>query len=298
MFLEPVHKFLIREQEARSPHQKKTAVVTRPLGQSAALRQMLAEHDIETFEFPLFEIAPVADSAPLTHAFKQLEQYALVIFSAPNAVHYALSHMPTGRWPRSVPIGVVGPGSARALASHGIAAPKHRVIAPPLQGPADRAHYAEAVGSEALARALEQALGLAALAGRRVLILRAERGREWLAEVLRAHHAQVDIVTAYQCRPVIPTASQWTRIHALLAGQPHAWLLTSSSGVRHLASLAQKQLNTPSQKCLRYAPVVVLHARIAHAARAAGFVRIMQASLSDQSVVHALLASIRSFSCL
>src|SRR5260363_378924 len=44
------------------------------------------------------------------------------------------------------------------------------------------------------------------------------------------------------------------------------------------------------------APLVAPHARIAHAARAAGFARMMQSGLSDESITHALLASIRSFS--
>src|SRR5260363_91990 len=102
-----------------------TAIITRPRGQSAVLRQTLA--------FPLLEIAPAKDDAPLARALAMLEQYALVLFSSPNAVHYALAHLPHGNWPRQVPIGVVGPGSARALASLGIAQPDYRVIAPSVQ---------------------------------------------------------------------------------------------------------------------------------------------------------------------
>src|SRR5260363_356210 len=150
-----------------------TAIITRPRGQSAVLRQTLARHHVETLEFPLLEIAPAKDDAPLARALAMLE-------------HYALAHLPHGNRPRQVPIGVVGPGSARALASLGIAQPDYRVIAPSVQDRAQGAQYTEAYGSEALADALDQRLGLASLARRRALILRADRGREWLAKVLDA----------------------------------------------------------------------------------------------------------------
>src|SRR5260364_61330 len=94
-----------------------TAIITRPRGQSAVLRQTLAQHHVESREFPLLEIAPAKDDAPLARALAMLEQYALVIFSSPNAVHYALAHFPHGNWPRQVPVGVFVPGSARARAS-------------------------------------------------------------------------------------------------------------------------------------------------------------------------------------
>src|SRR5260364_84107 len=187
-------------------------------------------------------------------------------------------------------------GRARALASLGIAQPDYRVIAPSVQDRAQGAQYTEAYGSEALADALDQRLGLASLARRRALILRADRGREWLAKVLDAHHARVDTVAAYQCIPAIPAASQWTRIRALIAGCPHTWLLTSSAGVRDLSALARTQLSARDLRRLTEAPIVAPHARIAHAARAAGFARMMQSGLSDESITHALLASIRSFS--
>src|SRR5260363_177913 len=76
-----------------------TAIITRPRGQSAVLRQTLARHHVETLEFPLLEIAPAKDDAPLARALAMLEQYALVIF--PHRMRYIMRlricRMETGR---------------------------------------------------------------------------------------------------------------------------------------------------------------------------------------------------------
>jgi len=46
-----------------------TVVLTRPAGQSGALAARLAAEGVETVDFPLIDIAPVADTAPLDAAF-------------------------------------------------------------------------------------------------------------------------------------------------------------------------------------------------------------------------------------
>uniref|UniRef100_UPI00158E11D2 uroporphyrinogen-III synthase n=2 Tax=Burkholderia TaxID=32008 RepID=UPI00158E11D2 len=68
-----------------------TAVLTKPEGQSAALAAQLAAAGIEAFDFPLIDIAPVADPAPLDAAFARLDAYALVVFVSPNAIDRALA---------------------------------------------------------------------------------------------------------------------------------------------------------------------------------------------------------------
>lgn len=107
-----------------------TAVLTRPAGQSAALAAALEREGIAAFDFPLIEIRPAEDDAPLRAALAALERFALVVFVSPNAIDRALAVAPGLVWPATVPIAVVGPGSVAALAQHGIAAPAYQVIAP------------------------------------------------------------------------------------------------------------------------------------------------------------------------
>ncbi|MCS6600624.1 fused uroporphyrinogen-III synthase HemD/membrane protein HemX [Burkholderia pseudomallei] len=159
-----------------------TAVLTRPDGQSAALAAQLAAAGIDVLDFPLIDIAPLADDAPLAEAFARLDAYALVVFVSPNAVDHALARL-GAIWPHPLPIGVVGPGSVAALARHGIAAPAHRVIAPSAPDDGGEPHYdSESLFAE-IARAFD---GEAKLAGKRVLIVRGDGGREWLVETARA----------------------------------------------------------------------------------------------------------------
>lgn len=260
-----------------------TAVLTRPDGQSAALAARLAEAGCDVLEFPLIDIAPVDDPAPLDAAFAALGAYALVIFVSPNAIDRALAQY-GAIWPNALPVGVVGPGSVAALERHGIAAPAHRVIAP--QAPADGGvpHY----DSESLFASIETAFGGAqALAGKRVLIVRGDGGREWLAERLREAGADVTLVAAYRRVVPEPRIGAWERVHALLAGAPHAWLVTSSEGVRNLHELARTHLNDAEIEALKHAPLVTPHPRIEQTARALGFDRITLTGAGDERIVRA-----------
>ncbi|MCG1041591.1 fused uroporphyrinogen-III synthase HemD/membrane protein HemX [Mycetohabitans sp. B8] len=147
--------------------------------------------------------------------------------------------------------------------------------------------------SEALIGALATAFapdGLTALQGRRVLLVRGDGGRELLAETLRAHGAIVQVLGAYQRRLPEPSLDVWQRVHALLAGQPHAWVLTSSEGVRNLEELAREHLNRDEVVALKRAPIVTPHPRIGDTARTAGFDTITVSGAGDQAIVSALRA--------
>ncbi|MEW9584178.1 fused uroporphyrinogen-III synthase HemD/membrane protein HemX [Paraburkholderia sp. DGU8] len=264
-----------------------TVVITRPAGQSSELIRQLQTAGIAPLEFPLIDIAPVADDAPLRAALAALERYALVVFVSPNAVDHAFARH-DGIWPHALPIGVVGPGSVQALARHGVAAPAHRVISPTSGTDREAASF----DSESLFAAIDASLGAASLEGKRVLIVRGDGGREWLAERLREVGAEVEVLAAYRRIVPEPSIGGWARVHALLAGLPHAWLLTSSEGVRNLHELAQEHLTADEIVQLKHAQLVAPHPRIAQTARALGFDRITVSGAGDERIVRALLAAI------
>ena len=69
--------------------------------------------------------------------------------------------------------------------------------------------------------------------------MRGEDGRDWLAETLQAHGAQVDFVAAYRRCPPRPDAVQTALLQrALVAPADHLWLFSSSQAVAHLQALA------------------------------------------------------------
>ena len=266
-----------------------TVVVTRPAGQSAGLIGLLAAAGVETLEFPLIDIADVEDAGPLRAALASLENYALVVFVSPNAVDRAFAHR-DAIWPHALPVGVVGPGSVAALARQGVEAPGYRVISPAVAADDDAARF----DSEALFAALEASLGTSGFEGRRVLIVRGDGGREWLADRLREAGAQVETVAAYRRIVPEPSISAWARVHRLLSGEPHAWLLTSSEGVRNLDVLAQDHLTAGEIAQLKRAVLVTPHPRIAQTARGVGFDRITVSGAGDERIARSLLASAAS----
>ncbi|RKT26387.1 uroporphyrinogen III methyltransferase/synthase [Paraburkholderia sp. RAU2J] len=264
-----------------------TVVITRPAGQSSELIKLLAAAGVASLEFPLIDIAPVADDAPLRAALASLERYALVVFVSPNAVDQAFARR-DGIWPHALPVGVVGPGSVQALARHGVAAPAHQVISPASATDDESTSF----DSEGLYAAIETSLGATSLEGKRVLIVRGDGGREWLADRLREAGAEVEAVAAYRRIVPEPSIGGWARVHALLAGAPHAWLLTSSEGVRNLHELAQEHLTADEIVQLKHAPLVTPHPRISQTARALGFDRMTVSGAGDERIVRALLAAV------
>ncbi|WP_144111627.1 fused uroporphyrinogen-III synthase HemD/membrane protein HemX [Paraburkholderia sp. BCC1886] len=264
-----------------------TVVITRPVGQSNQLIAQLAAAGIATLEFPLIDIAPVIDEAPLRAALASLERYALVVFVSPNAVDHAFNRS-DAIWPHALPVGVVGPGSVQALARHGVTSPAHTVISPRAGIDDDSASF----DSEGLFAAIDATLGAASLSGKRVLIVRGDGGREWLAERLREAGAEVDTVAAYRRLVPEPSIGGWARVHALLAGEPHAWLLTSSEGVRNLHELALEHLTGDELVELKRATLVTPHPRIAQTARALGFDRMTVSGAGDERIARALLAAV------
>lgn len=277
-----------------------TVVVTRPAGQSRQLTEALQAAGLDVLSFPLLAIGPAADDAPLRAALARLDTFALVVFVSPNAITYALDALAgvqgasVAQWPAQVPVAVVGPASVAALAERGITPPACRVIAPAGavangQGADDAAPDAEALRFDS--EALWARLDPAALAGKPVLIIRGNGGRDWLGDRLREAGAQVEAVEAYQRTLPEPSAMQWQAVGDNLrpGAAPHAWLITSSEAVRNLDALARQHLSPEEDAALRQVQCIAPHARIAEQALALGFPHVLRAAPGDAGLLAACL---------
>ena len=119
------------------------------------------------------------------------------------------------------------------------------------------------------------------VAGRRVLILRGNGGRELLADSLRERGATVDPVTCYQrSAPATagPLPELWRR------GQLDALTISSSEGLRNLCAL----LDEPARQSLQTTPVFVPHRRIAELARSLGLQQVIPTGPADAGIMAAL----------
>ncbi|MDF3035510.1 MAG: uroporphyrinogen synthase, partial [Paucimonas sp.] len=203
-------------------HKDRIVVVTRPRAQAENLAVRLAASGREAAAFPLLDILPLDDSSQLQAAVSELHSYAMAAFVSPNAIDAVFQFISS--WPSEVAIAVMGEGSRHALAEHGVTDSNARIFSP-----LDK----ERTDSETLLRVLDFSM----LKERRVLILRGEDGREFLADALRAQGIDVHQVAAYRrCKPQLDSA----RIKQLLdlLACDALWLITSSEALRNLREMA------------------------------------------------------------
>lgn len=246
------------------------ALVTRPRAQGAAWRQRLSALGVESALLPLIDIAPAPDPAALADWFAQLADAALVMFVSPNAAGGLFDALPQGwRWPEGTLAAATGPGTVAVLRAAGV--PEESIVAPP----ADAAQF----DSESLWAVLEPRRAWAA---RRVVIVRGDGGRDWLATTLRAAGAHVEFVQSYARRaPALGEEERLLMQRALAQPSGFAWLLSSSEAVDHLRTLAPSADWSTSV-------ALASHPRIAESARALGFGQVIDVRPTPEAVAQAL----------
>jgi len=225
-------------------------IVTRPQAQADALVAELRAAGVDAVAMPLIDIAPVADEQPLREAWRSLDTRALLMFVSANAVrHFMRLRPPSSAWPAQLLAASTGPGTSAALREAGV---------PP-------ALLVEPDGEVFDSEALWQQLRARDWQGQRVLVLRGEGGRDWLADQLRERGATVDFVAAYRrCPPRLGAATRRVLEAALAQPRQHLWAISSSQALAHLARLAP-------QADWRAAAAVAPHARIVAALQQLGF---------------------------
>ncbi len=248
---------------------KPPVVITRPLAQAAPLAEHLRAQAIDVRVFPLLDIQPLSDPRELHSVLERLTDYAMVAFVSPNAIDAAFAHL--SHWPAGVIAAVVGEGSRQALARHGVTEATARVVSP-----AD----SRRTDSETLLDVLD----LPALAGKKVLIVRAETGRELLADRLRAAGVAVDQIAAYRRgAPVLDHARR--RQLQVLIDEDCDWVITSSEAMRYLKSAALDVAGSTGWARLRQARLIVPHERIAETARELEFTHVIQTASGDEALI-------------
>jgi len=249
------------------PLQGRRILVTRPGAQAGTLAGLIAEHGGEAVCFPLIEIGATDDPEALRQAITQLDDYSLAVFISPNAVTYSLPQILAVRvWPAGLQAGAIGPGTVAQLNANGLA----EVIAPD-----------ERFDSAALLERAE--LQAESVAGKKVLILRGNGGREELAENLRERGAQVDAVTVYHRSPPADPA---LLLSLLRNTTLDALTISSSEGLRNLQAL----LDTENTDVFHRTPVFVPHQRIADVATGLGWKDVVLTRPADAGIIESLCA--------
>lgn len=201
----------------------KTILVTRPEQQSQGTVARLSGLGAKVLVQPAIEISAPADCSPVDDAIKRLSEFDWLVFSSSNGVHYflrrllALGH--DLRWLGGVRLAAIGPGTVEALSGY--------FLKTDLQPGEYRA--------ESLAAALAPFTR-----GKRVLLARASRGREVLAEMLTAAGANVEQAVVYESRDV--TAIDEELAVEIRSGQIDWVTVTSPAIARSLAKMFGQSL--------------------------------------------------------
>ncbi len=269
----------------RRPLHGHRVVVTRARAQASGLAATLRDLGAEVVELPAIRIEPRLESAEVRQAVESISEYALVCVTSPNGADLLFEAMAssggdttdTGKAGKSAQgsptsaaaldaralagatIAAIGPGTARALADHGI--------------------RADIVPERFVAEALVEALAGVEVAGQRVLVARAAEARDILPDALRERGAEVDVVPLYETVRETPDEA------AVEAAQSADYVtFTSSSTVTNLTEAL-------GDRFPRGARVVSIGPVTSEAARAAGLSVDVEAERHDvDGLLAALLA--------
>lgn len=166
----------------------KTVLVTRPREQAAELRSLLEERGADVLVQPSIEILPPETWADVDDALQNVERrdFDWILFSSANGVRFFLERVDANRRARffadaQISVAAVGPGTAAALNAFGVAVD----LVPTTE-----------FNAEGLVAALRDAE--TSLVGKRLLSVRASRGRDVLSKEAARLGAVVREVVAYR----------------------------------------------------------------------------------------------------
>lgn len=209
-------------------------VLTRPAGRNESIAAGLLEHGMRVMVLPALSLeVPCDQQVPIA------DSYDLLVFVSRQAV---VAYFESNReaWPDGVHAAAVGQATAQVLREY---VPDIHILAPEISSEQD---------SEALLALIDQR----GHSFTRVLILRGQQGREWLAREFERRGAAVKRHTVYRRTPTLWTREQYEEA---FSGCPGIMLLTSIESLEAVhQGVLRYGLSWPN--ALRF---VVIHVRIA-----------------------------------
>jgi uroporphyrinogen III methyltransferase/synthase len=246
----------------RRPLHGRRVIVTRARAQASGLAMTLRNLGAEVVELPAIRIEPRLDAPEVAEAAAGIGAYSLACLTSPNGVRLLFEALAgaglDARALAGVMVAAIGPGTAAALARHGI--------------------EADIVPERFVAEGLVEALEPIDVAGRKVLVARAADARDLFPEWLRERGAEVDVVALYETVREVPDPAA---VEAALAADYVTF--TSSSTVRNLTEALGERFPAGAR-------VVSIGPITSEAARAAGLEVAAEAGRHDvDGLIEALL---------
>jgi len=230
-------------------------LITRPEAQATILLEKLTVLGAKVVSMPVIEIVPIA---PEDWSDVTMAEQNMLIFVSRNAVLSFVAGFEE-RLPDNIKYVAVGAATARCLLASGMSVD--------IQAPAP-------AGSESLLALPE----MQNMAGKQILIVRGETGRELLADTLIARGATISYLEVY--RRCLPTYNETGVSTALLAD----WLVvTSVAGLQNLCQIVNNE-------GIKLKMLLVVSERIKQVAVELGFQHIFVSDdVSDAAVVNRIV---------
>lgn len=245
-------------------------LLTRPAEESAAVAQVLAQAGIFTSSLPLLATEPLPlNDAQRSMIFELMQFQAVIVVSKP-AARLGLELLDE-IWPQP-PLQAwfcVGAGTGQVLLDYGL-----QDVSWPQQGD----------DSEALLDLphLQKAI---AIPGSRVLIMRGDEGREWMAERLREQGVRVEYLPLY--RRYLPDYPPQALLQRVEGERLNGLVVSSGQGLEHLLQMAGERWPQ-----LAGLPLFVPSPRVAQLAHDAGARRVVDCrGASTTALLEALRAT-------
>ncbi|HSR01443.1 MAG TPA: uroporphyrinogen-III synthase [Methylophilaceae bacterium] len=237
--------------------------ITRPVGQSSKLSQLIQKDGGHVITYPLIDIAPLDDYSQFESIIDKIVEYDWILFISSNAVQNSMPRILAKGIPSHLKFAAIGPTTAHTLNDYGI----HDVLIP----------SGNRFDSESLLSLPE----MLDMKGKKVLLVRGIGGRDVLANTLTERGAKVTFAECYQ--RVNPQTNSDVLAQAYRDGQLHALVVTSSEAMRFLLSM------TGEAEWLKHVVLYVNHERVAEEAMKTG----LAVKVADAPGDEAMLASLK-----
>lgn len=194
----------------------KRIVITRPVEQSQEFAAYLAELGAEPVKFPVISVAPPDRWGAADDAIRRLKSYGWIVFTSVNGVHFFIRRLAELKRDikeamAGIKICTVGLKTADAVEQYGL--------------------QVDFVPEEFRAEAIAEGFKRMGTVGEKILIPRAQAGREILPEELRRMGMEADVVPVYKViRPDVDAS--WLK-RRLQNGEIDVVTFTSGSCVRN-----------------------------------------------------------------
>jgi len=236
-------------------------LVTRPAHQSQQLCELLVDAGFKPITFPTIDIVPLPLEHNKKHALENLSTFDYVLFISANAVHQAAAYEITWQNDNTRYI-AIGPKTAEVMSGIGIT--PDFISSKPFS-------------SEQLMSQLPSKL-----ADKRILIIKGEGGRDFLANELKNKGMLVETLDVYQrCMPVNSAPDlKHTGVDFIT--------ITSKLALKNLALMLRDDFSTMSKHCV----FVLFSERIEQYAKQIGCTHTIVSNNADNdSLVRAIKQS-------